>query len=306
VRTFRAVATAFATVMTAAAALTGCSSATTPAAKPPRTAAFPAKVAAANGTVTISARPKKIVSLSPTATEDLFAIGAGSQVVAVDNQSDYPKDAPKTSLSGLKPSVEAIADYDPDLVVVSDDTHNLVASLTKLKVPVLHQPAAKNFEDVYTQLTALGKATGHQKETAETISGMKSKIAAAVAKKPSKTLTYYYELDPAYYSATSTTFIGQVFHRLGLKNIADSADKQGTGYPQLSAEHIVQSAPDFVFLADTTCCEQSAATVAARPGWADIPAVRHHHVIALDDDIASRWGPRVADLVQTIAGAVSD
>jgi iron complex transport system substrate-binding protein len=308
VRIVRAAATAFAAATAVAVVLSGCSSeaAAPAAASPQASAAFPTTVTAANGAVTIAARPSKIVSLSPTATEDLMAIGAGSQVVAVDDQSNYPKDAPKTSLSGLTPNVEAIAGYNPDLVVVSEDAHNLVASLAKLKVPVLRQPAAKTFADVYTQLTVLGKATGHQEQAARTVSGMKSRIAAAATKKPAKALTYYYELDPTFYSATSTTFVGQVFELLGMKNVADRADKQGTGYPQLSAEYLAQSAPDFIFLADTKCCEQSAATVAARPAWAGVPAVRNHHVIALDDDIASRWGPRVADLVETIADAVAD
>jgi iron complex transport system substrate-binding protein len=86
--------------------------------------------------------------------------------------------------------------------------------------------------------------------------------------------------------------------------VADAtADKAG-GYPQLSAEFLLQSKPDLIFLADTKCCAQTPATVADRPGWRGLPAVKDGHVVALDDDVASRWGPRVTDFLQTVIGAV--
>ena len=117
-------------------------------------------------------------------------------------------------------------------------------------------------------------------------------------------LTYYHELDPTYFSATSKTFIGQVYSLLGLKNIADPADTDGSGYPQLSAEAIIAANPDLVFLADTKCCQQTAQTVAARPGWNVITAVKDGGVVPLDDDIASRWGPRIVDYLRSVAEAV--
>ena len=118
-------------------------------------------------------------------------------------------------------------------------------------------------------------------------------------------LTYYHELDPTYFSATSKTFIGQVYSLLGLKNIADPADADGSGYPQLSAEAIIAANPDMVFLADTKCCQQTAQTVAARPGWNVITAVKDGGVVPLDDDIASRWGPRIVDYLRSVAAAVN-
>src|SRR5262245_23094593 len=108
--------------------------------------AFPVTVKAANGSVTIAKSPSRIVSLSPTATEDLFAVGAGKQVIAVDDQSDYPKSAPKTSLSGFTPNVEAIASYKPDLVVIAYDPKGLSDALGRLGITVLHQDGAKSFK----------------------------------------------------------------------------------------------------------------------------------------------------------------
>ena len=112
------------------------------------------------------------------------------------------------------------------------------------------------------------------------------------------------EADNTLFSVTSDTFIGQVYKLAGLRDVADAtADKAG-GYPQLSAEFVLQSKPDLIFLADTKCCGQTAATVAARPGWSGLPAVKDGHVVPLDDDVASRWGPRITDLLQTVIGAV--
>ena len=260
----------------------------------------------ASDTPAAATQPKRIVSLSATATEMLFAIGAGKQVVAVDDTSNYPAAAPKTTLNALTPNVEAIAGYKPDLVVTASDTGGLLDNLKRLSITTLVEPAAKTLDDTYAQLTALGKATGHESDASKVVSRMRSQIAALVKEVPTATkqLTYYHELDNTLFTVTSDTFIGQVYKLAGLRNIADAtADKAG-GYPQISAEFLISAAPDLVFLADTKCCQQSAATVAARPGWAGIPAVKSGHVIALDDDIASRWGPRVVDFLRTVIDAV--
>jgi iron complex transport system substrate-binding protein len=270
-------------------------------------ATFPVTVSTPSGPVTIAEKPTKIVSLSPTATEMLFAIGAGPQVVAVDEQSTYPAEAPKTDLSGFTPNLEAIVKYEPDLVVVSNDLGNIVAGLNTAKVPVMVLPAATTIDDTYRQLELLGAATGNVGGAAEEVSKVKTGIEQLVAKVPerAKPLTYYHELDDTFYTATSTTFIGSIYAMAGLQNIADAADKDGSGYPQLSAEYIIQQNPDMVFLADTKCCNQSATTVAARPGWAAMSAVKDGGVIGVDDDLASRWGPRVVDFLQVVVDAVN-
>jgi iron complex transport system substrate-binding protein len=260
-----------------------------------------------DGTTTGAAasEPKRIVSLSPTATEMLFAIGAGDQVVAVDSNSNYPAEAPKTDLSAYQPNIEAIAGYKPDLVVYSDDPGELKAGLDKLSIPVLHQPAATDLDDSYAQLGQLGQATGHADEAGQLAATMRAEIdKIAAAARPERPLTYYHELDKNLYTATSKTFNGQLYDQLGMKNIADAADKDGSGYPQLSAEYVIKADPDLIFLADTKCCGQSARTVAARDGWNELTAVRTGGVVELDDDVASRWGPRVVDFLKTVAAKV--
>ncbi|MEU8821494.1 ABC transporter substrate-binding protein [Actinoplanes sp. NPDC048796] len=282
----------------------GDTSATTTTA-PSAAASYPVTV----GDLTLDARPEKIVSLTPSATEMLFAIGAGPQVTAVDDQSTYPAEAPKTDLSGFKPNAEAIAAKDPDLVVLSDDIDKIVSQLRTLKIPVFVTPAAKTLDETYQQIEQLGALTGHGSEAGAVTTQMANDIKKIVADVPKRTtpLSYYYELDPTFYTVTSKTFIGEVFSLFGMTNIADPADADGAkgGYPQLSQEAIVKANPDMIFLADSKCCQQSAASVTKRTGWSTIAAVKSGQIVALDDDIASRWGPRTVDLVRSVADAVA-
>jgi len=266
-------------------------------------AGFPITVRAANGAVVVKERPARIVSLSPSATEDLFAVGAGKQVIAVDDQSDYPKRAPKTSLSGFTPNVEAIASYNPDLVVVSDD-HGLVASLEKLGITVLLEPAPNTIAEAYDEIRQIGQATDHAAAATTVVRGMQRKLTTLIRSVPKKSrhLKIFHEISPDYYTATSATFIGRLYKLFGFRNIADAADSSHTGYPQLSAEYIVSTNPDIVVLADSVCCGQTAATVDERPGWQGVAAVKKKRVVAVDDSVASRWGPRIVDFARIVAG----
>jgi iron complex transport system substrate-binding protein len=250
----------------------------------------------------VAAVSTRIVSLSPTATEDLFAIGAGRQVVAVDNDSDYPKNAPHSALSGITPNVEAIAAYNPDLVVVSNGG-DFVSQLQKLGIQVALEPAADNLAEAYQEIRDLGSLTGHAAKAAAVVRSMEVQLKKIIQSVPKsrRHLTVYHELDQTYYSATSDTFIGRIYRLFGFRNIADGAAGAGTGYPQLSAEYIVARNPQIVVLADSVCCGQSAKTVAARPGWQNIAAVKNHRVISVNDDIASRWGPRIVQFARAVA-----
>ena len=307
---------AIALVAAAAAALAGCASASPASpATPPGTSqaaapSFPVTLTAPNGRVTVKARPERIVSLAATATEDLYAVGAGAQVVAVDQDSDYPHGVPVTKLSGLTPNLEAIARYRPDLVISYQNSGGLVSGLGKLGVPVLIEPPAASLNDAYTEIDQIGQATGHSAQAGRTVAAMKARIAAEVRQAGSshQGLTYYWELTAnPYYSVASSTFIGQIVGLFGLKDIADAANKASDGgYPELSAEYVVTAQPRIIFLADNQAADggQTPAVVAARPGWSAIPAVRDHEVVGLNDDIASRWGPRLPQLVEQIARAV--
>jgi iron complex transport system substrate-binding protein len=260
-----------------------------------------------------------VVSLSPTATETLYAIGAGSQVQAVDKDSNYPtKGLPSKRIDGLNPSVEAIIGIckntashpssKPDLVIISFDANGIKEKLAAQGIKVINQSPPTNEAGALAQIEQLGFLTGHLKSADALAASIKSTIAADIASVPKhhgKTLTAYYELDPTYYSLTSSTFVGSLLKRLGVVNIADAKNTTAdAGYPQLSAEYIVSANPKVIFLADTVCCKASASTVAKRPGFSKVTAVADHEVIGLNDDIASRWGPRLSLLMNQLTAAV--
>ena len=253
----------------------------------------------------------RIVSLSPTATEMLYAIGAGDQVVAVDSLSTYPAEVSDkvTKISAYEPSAEAILGYTPDVVLISNDMNKIteqLQSVSSQKITVWAGAAATTLDDVYKQITELGALTGREDAAATLIESMKSRISNATKNiaAPMVPKSYFYELDNTLYSVTSNTFVGALLKPFGFTNIADGVET-GNDYPQLNAEVIVKANPSIIFLADTKCCATSAAEVAKRPGWAGIDAVKNKHIVELDDDVASRWGPRVVDLIEQFAAAIA-
>ena len=266
-----------------------------------------------------SSTPQCVVSMSPTATETLFAIGAGKQVQAVDTDSNYPTSGlPKKRVNALNPSIESVVGIckvtkahpsaKPDLVIISYDANNIQQKLTGLGIKVLLQGAPTTLGGAYQQITQLGKLTGHTSNAAKIVANLKTTIAKDVAslpKDPSKIVTTYYELDPTYYSLASNTFVGSLLKSLGVVNIADGKSTSAdAGYPQLSAEYIVSANPKLIFLADTICCHVNQAAVAQRTGFSSVSAVVNNHVVGLNDDIASRWGPRLGTLMNLLTAGV--
>lgn len=250
----------------------------------------------------------RLLSLSPALTEMVFAIGADDLLVAVDSFSNYPPEAMElpNELSAYEPNVEAIAGYEPDVVLISGDFTGLGDQLEPLGIEVWDGPAATTLDDTYAQIEGLGELTGNEDEAAAVVADMQAdidEIVASLPPAPEQPLTYFHELGPELYTATSDTFIGAVYGLLGLENVADAAADE-TSYPQLNAEFLIEANPDLIFLADTKCCGESIDTVSERPGWDAIAAVQNGAVIEMDDDIASRWGPRIVEYLQAAADAV--
>jgi iron complex transport system substrate-binding protein len=264
---------------------------------------FPVTIESEGGSFTLEEAPQQIVSLSPTATEVLFAIGAGDQIVAVDQFSYYPEEAPVTDLSGFDPNIEAVTAYDPDLVVISNDANELVAGLTELDIPVLVSSAPADIESGYDAMAELGMATGHVDETAELITELRAEIDAALAEAPDTPARIYHELDSTYFAASSHGFVGDVYEQMGAINIADEGDPDQSGFPQLTEEFIVEADPELIVITDQV--DYTADDVAARSGWQDISAVEEDNILTVDADIASRWGPRLPQFITTVAEALS-
>ena len=264
---------------------------------------------AAGGDEVAAGTPERVVSLSPTATEMMFSIDAGDLLVAVDEFSNYPSEALElpNELSGFEPNVEAIADFEPDLVLIGGDFTGLGDQLARLDIESLDLPEATSISDIYGQIEQLGETTGNIGEAAEVVSEMQTSIEEIVADSGDSGvgLSFYHEIDATYFSADSSTFIGEVYSLLGLTNIADGDDSESFGFPQLNAEFIIDSNPDLIFLPTGTFYLMTPEEVAARPGWDAIAAVQNDDIIPTDDEIAGRWGPRIVDYLESVAEAVA-
>lgn len=249
-----------------------------------------------------SERPQRIVSLSPMATEVLFAIGAGEQVVAVDEFSYFPAEAPVTDLSGWDPNVEAVLSYEPDLVVIAHDANDLMSGLAAVGVPVLLSLAPVDFESGYNSIAELGFAVGRTDEAAALVAALRTEIDEALAAAPDVPVRVYHELDNTYFSVSSNSFIGAVYAAMGVVNIADEVDPDGYGYPQLTEEYIVEANPELIVITDLV--GYTAEDVAARPGWGEVAAVRNGNIVMVNADVASRWGPRLPQFIEVVAEAL--
>jgi iron complex transport system substrate-binding protein len=294
-----------------ALALSACGSPDTGAESAPEAesdGAFPVTVEDALGEVTIEEAPERIVSLSPTATEMLFAIGAGDQVEAADEYSNHPEEAPTTELSGFTPNVEAIVEYDPDLVLLARSSEDTAPQLEDVGVPVVVLDDAATLDDAYAQFRLLGEVTGNAEAADAEAERVETELDAVVESVREDVgevdLTFYQELDDSLYSATSGTFVGQIYEAFGLVNIADAADGAESGYPQLSPEYVVDENPDMIFLSYGD--EETLASVGDRPAFDTVTAVQEDAVYLLDADIASRWGPRVVDFAELVGDAVRE
>jgi iron complex transport system substrate-binding protein len=270
---------------------------------------YPLIISSGGYSTTIAKKPTRIISLSPSATESLFEIGAGKQVLAVDSYSNFPKSAPITDLSAFEPNVEAIAALKPDLVVLSVDAMKSMVvkeALEKLKIPVLMEKAPETLAQAYKEIEVLGAVTDRTSEAKRVTFKMAALIKSIINRtKKTVKITFFHELDNTLYSVTSDTFIGKVYKDFGLVNIADkAAGADSYGYPQLSAEYLLKADPDVIFLADAEYGE-SAATVKARAGWSGITAVSKKNVFALPNDIPSRWGPRLVDFYRYVAACLT-
>ncbi len=267
---------------------------------------FPVTIESEAGSFTLDEAPQSIISLSPSATEILFAIGAGDQVVATDSYSTFPEEAPTTELSGFDPNVEAITGYDPDLVVISNDANDLVASLTELDIPVLINPAPGDIEAGYAGMAELGIATGNVDETATAVEDLRAQIDGALAEAPEPgdaPIRVYHELDDTYYTASQYGFVGSVYAEMGAVNIGDEADPDQTGFPQMTEEAVIAADLEVIVITDQV--DYTAEDVASRPGWEDVTAVREGNIVTVNADIASRWGPRLPEFVTSAADALS-
>jgi iron complex transport system substrate-binding protein len=250
--------------------------------------------------VTLEQEPERIVALAPSFVEVLFEIGAGDLVVAADENSDYPPEVAEIpKLSGFTPSVEAIVGYDPDLVLIQFDPGGLVESLEASDVSAVTLGTPESMEGVYDQIETIGRLSGYPGEADAVVSAMREEVADTVASlgEGMTEPRVYHEVDNTLFSVGPGSYIHDIYVILLAENIATES---GSAFPQLSNEAIVAADPEVIILADEAFGE-SAETVAARPGWAQISAVENGRVHGVDPNLISRPGPRLPEVVDQIA-----
>jgi iron complex transport system substrate-binding protein len=272
-------------------------------------ALFPYEFERSDGkTLTLERPAERIVSLSPGATEIIYAIGGEGSLAAVDNQADHPPAAASfpTKVDAFEPSVEAIAALEPDLVVVATDIGGLVEALDRLSIPVLFidiDTDVLTVEDVIEQIPVFGRITGRDAAAAALAASLEERVAGIDDEVEAVTggVSVYHELDSTFFSAAEGSFIGNLYVRLKAENIA--GDGGGSPYPQLTQEAIIAANPDVIILAD----EEFGVTVEsvkARPGWDTISAVQNDRIYGVDPDIISRPGPRIVDALELLAATL--
>jgi iron complex transport system substrate-binding protein len=256
--------------------------------------------------ITLASTPQRIVSLAPSTTEILFAVGAGSQVIGRDEFSDYPAEA--TSIESIGGSfgeynVEAIVALEPDLVLAAEiNTPELVKQLEDLGITVYYLGNPTTLEEMYTKLETVATLTGH--DVTELVTSLKARVAAVDEKimPLSSRINVFYEIDATDPTKPWTygpgTFGDLLISRAGGYNIGGNAENDP--YPQLSLEQIVASNPSVIILGDAMW-GVTPESVLERPGWETIEAVKSNNIFPIDDNIISRPGPRLVDGLEQIA-----
>ncbi|MFK7917778.1 MAG: ABC transporter substrate-binding protein [Ilumatobacter sp.] len=248
----------------------------------------------------------RIVSMSPTHTETLFALGLGEFVVAVDSFSDFPADAEavrRDDLNASSADLSVLLALEPDVVIVGDDPTGFASRLSAEGVAVYVGPPAQNLDEVYTQIEDISSIVGRPELGDDLTASMRADVARIVETLPVGDRTYFHEIDPSLVTIGPGTFLDSLYGELGLVSIVSGDD--GTGFAQLAPDAVIAADPDVIVLADEDCCGVTPDAVAARPGWSQISAVSNGAVVAISDAEAQRWGPRVVDLLRAVAGAVA-
>jgi iron complex transport system substrate-binding protein len=260
--------------------------------------------------VLLRGTPRRIVSLAPSVTEILFAVGAGAQVVGDTKYCNYPSEAKALlKIGGYTAktiNIEAVVDLMPDLVIAGTASQKpVVEALEKLNISVLVS-APDSFEALYASIEQIGAVTNHVQQAEALVTQMRKRVDAVTAKvatvpadqRPS---VFWEVFDEPLTAAGPNTFIGQMIQLVGATNIFADARED---YPQVSAELVLERNPDIILGPTTQSAKLTPDLVAQRPGWANMMAVRNRRVYLLDSDMSSRAGPRLADALEALAKAL--
>jgi len=241
----------------------------------------------------------KIISLSTTHTEIIQSLEAQDTLIAVDAFSEV--DFPVQKIDAYTVTAEELAPLNPDMVIVAFDFNGIVEGLESQKINYLLLPPAKNFDDVYSQISTIGELVNKKSEASVKIREMKSEINQILNNANYENISVYHEIGYSYgiYSVNEESLIGEIYNALGVSNIANSEeDPYGSGYPALTEEMVIESNPDYIVVGHSDYLNKD---LSIREGWENITAVVNSNVFFLDDTLASNWGTTTVQLVEEIS-----
>ena len=241
----------------------------------------------------------KIISLSTTHTEIIQSLEAQDTLVAVDAFSEV--DFPVEKIDAYTVTAEELAPLNPDMVIIAFDFNGIVEGLESQEINYVLLPPAKNFEDVYSQISIIGEIVNKKGEASSKVRDMKLEINRILDDANYEDVSVYHEIGYSYgiYSVNSDSLIGEIYNALGVVNIANSEeDPFGSGYPALSEEMVIQSNPDYIVVGHSDYLNKD---LSIREGWGNISAVENSNVYFLDDTLASNWGTTTVQLVEELS-----
>ena len=241
----------------------------------------------------------KIISLSTTHTEIIQSLEAQDTLIAVDAFSEV--DFPVQRIDAYTVTAEELAPLNPDMVIVAFDFNGIVDGLESQEINYVLLPPAKNFEDVYSQISIIGEIVNKKGEASSKVRDMKLEINRILDDANYENVSVYHEIGYSYgiYSVNSDSLIGEIYNALGVVNIANSEeDPFGSGYPALSEEMVIDSNPDYIVVGHSDYLNKD---LSIREGWGNISAVESSNVYFLDDTLASNWGTTTVQLVNELS-----
>ena len=241
----------------------------------------------------------KIISLSTTHTEIIQSLEAQDTLIAVDAFSNV--DFPVQRIDAYTVTAEELVPLNPDMVIVAFDFNGIVEGLESQEINYLLLPPAKNFEDVYSQISIVGKLVNKQSEASAKIREMKSEINQILNNVNYENISVYHEIGYSYgiYSVNEKSLIGEIYNALGVLNIANSEeDPYGSGYPALTEEMVIESNPDYIVVGHSDYLNKD---LSIREGWGNITAVENSNIFFLEETLASNWGTTTVQLVEEIS-----
>jgi len=241
----------------------------------------------------------KIISLSTTHTEIIQSLEAQDTLIAVDAFSEV--DFPVQRIDAYTVTAEELAPLNPDMVIVAFDFNGIVEGLESQEINHVLLPPAKNFEDVYSQISTIGEIVNKKGAASSKVRDMKLEINRILDDANYEDVSVYHEIGYSYgiYSVNSDSLIGEIYNALGVVNIANSEeDLFGSGYPALSEEMVIESNPDYIVVGHSDYLNKD---LSIREGWGNISAVESSNVYFLDDTLASNWGTTTVQLVKELS-----